>query len=102
MWTARFGLGFEEVRARDFLLVDEELNVLQGVGMANPSNRFHLWIYRARSDVHCIVHTHPPWCSALSMLGVPLRAAHMDTALLYDDCAWLDTWPGPPIGDEEG
>ena len=102
IWTARFGLGFEEVRARDFLLVDEELNVVRGDGMANPSNRFHLWIYRSRPDVHCVVHTHPPYCSALSMIGVPLRAAHMDTALFYDDCAWLETWPGPPIGDEEG
>ena len=36
------------------------------------------------------------------MIGVPLCAAHMDTALFYDDCAWLETWPGPPIGDEEG
>ena len=102
MWTARFGLGFEEIRARDFLLVDEDLNVVQGDGMANPSNRFHLWIYRARPDVHCVVHTHPPHCSALSMIGVPLRAAHMDTAIFHDDCAWLETWPGPPIGDEEG
>ena len=102
MWTARFGLGFEEVRAGDFLLVDEEVNVLRGEGMANPSNRFHLWIYRARPDVHCVVHTHPPWCSALSMIGVPLQAAHMDTAIFHDDCAWLETWPGPPIGDEEG
>jgi len=102
MWTARFGLGLEEICARDFLLVDEELNVARGSGMVNPSNRFHLWIYRARSDVVCIVHTHPPFCSALSMIGVPLQAAHMDTAILYDDCAWLETWPGPPIGDEEG
>ena len=102
MWTARFGLGFEEVRASDFLLVDVDLNVVRGDGMANPSNRFHLWIYRARPDVRCVVHTHPPWCSALSMLGVPLCVAHMDTALFYDDCAWLKTWPGPPIGDEEG
>ena len=102
MWTARFGLGFEEVRARDFLLVDEELNPVRGGGMANPSNRFHLWIYRARPDVRCVVHTHPPHCSALSMLGVPLRAAHMDTAMFHEDCAWLETWPGPPIGDEEG
>ena len=68
MWTARFGLGLEEICARDFLLVDGQLNVIRGNGMANPSNRFHLWIYRARSDVVCIVHTHPPFCSALSMI----------------------------------
>lgn len=102
MWTARFGLGLEEIRAADFLLVDDDLQVLDGVGMANPSNRFHLWIYGARADVHCIVHTHPPYCSALSMIGVPLEAAHMDTSIFYEDCAWLAEWPGPPIGDDEG
>ena len=102
MWTARFGLGLEEIRASDFLLVDDDLNVLEGDGMPNPSNRFHLWIYRERPDVNAIMHTHPPHVSALSMIGVPLKAAHMDTSMFYDDCAYLGHWPGPPIGDEEG
>ena len=102
MWTAKFGLGLDEINASDFILVDDDLNVLEGDGMANPSNRFHLWIYRARADVACVVHTHPPYVSALSMIGVPLIASHMDTAMFYEDCAWLPEWPGPPIGDEEG
>lgn len=102
MWTARFGLGLEEIRASDFLLVDDDLNVVDGEGMPNPSNRFHLWIYRKRPDVNSIMHTHPPHISALSMIGVPLKAAHMDTSMFYEDCAFLDHWPGPPIGDEEG
>jgi len=102
MWTARFGLGLEEIKASDFLLVDDDLQVIEGEGMPNPSNRFHLWIYRKRPDVRSIMHTHPPYVSALSMIGVPLKAAHMDTAMFYDDCAYLDHWPGPPIGDEEG
>lgn len=102
MWTTKFGLGLDEICASDFLLVDNDLNVLSGDGMANPSNRFHLWIYRVRSDVNCIVHTHPPYVSALSMIGVPLIVSHMDTAMFYEDCAWLKEWPGPPIGDEEG
>ena len=102
MWTGRFGVGLEELRARDFLLVDEDLNVLNGEGMANPANRFHLWVYRARQDVKSIVHTHPPHASALAMIGVPLIASHMDTAMFYDDCAFLEHWPGPPIGDDEG
>ncbi len=102
MWTARFGLGLDEIRASDFLLVDDDLNVLEGEGMPNPSNRFHLWIYRKRPDVNSIMHTHPPHVSALSMIGVPLKASHMDTSMFHDDCAWLDHWPGPPIGDEEG
>lgn len=102
MWTARFGLGLEEIRASDFLLVDNDLHVLEGDGMPNPSNRFHLWIYRARPDVNSIIHTHPPYVSALSMIGEPLVVSHMDTAMFYEDCAYLAEWPGPPIGDEEG
>src|SRR5215831_11043219 len=97
-----FGLGFDEARAGNIVLVDDDLNLLEGDGMVNPSNRFHLWIYRHRPNVNAIVHTHPPYCSALSVTGQPLIAAHMDTAMFYDDCAYLPEWPGPPIGDEEG
>src|SRR5499433_1304485 len=93
-WMLSFGLGFDEARASNIVLVDD--------GMVNPSNRFHLWIYRHRPNVKAIVHTHPPYCSALSLVGKPLVAAHMDTAMFYEDCAYLAEWPGPPIGDEEG
>ncbi|HEX7826823.1 MAG TPA: class II aldolase/adducin family protein, partial [Mycobacterium sp.] len=49
-YTQRLGLGFDEITAGNLLLVDEDLNVLDGGGMANPANRFHSWIYRARPD----------------------------------------------------
>jgi L-fuculose-phosphate aldolase len=98
----RFGLGFDEATASSILLVDDDLNVLEGEGMPNPSNRFHLWIYRTREDVNCIIHTHPPYTSALSVVGEPLAVAHMDHTMFHDDCAYLPEWPGVPIGDEEG
>ncbi len=101
-WTQRLGLGFDEITAENLLLIDEDLNVLQGEGMANPANRFHSWLYRARPDVQCIVHSHAPHVSALSMLEVPLEIAHMDTCVLYGQCAFLEKWPGIPVGNEEG
>ncbi len=101
-YMMRFGLGLDEISAANLLLVDDDLNVLEGEGMPNPSNRFHLWIYRARAAIGSIMHTHPPHVSALSMIGTPLVASHMDTTLFYEDCAWLPEWPGTPIGDEEG
>lgn len=101
-WMLRFGLGFDEAAADGLLLVDDELKVLKGDGMPNPSNRFHLWIYRERPEVRCIVHTHPPHVSALSMIGEPLAVSHMDTSMFYNDCAYLPEWPGVPIGDDEG
>ena len=101
-YMLRFGLGFDEATRSSILLVDDDLNVLEGEGMPNPSNRFHLWIYRVRKDVNCIIHTHPPYVSALSMIGEPLAVAHMDHTMFFDDCAYLPEWPGVPIGDEEG
>jgi len=100
--TQQLGLGFDEITEDNLLLVDEDLNVLEGTGMANPANRFHSWIYRARPDVNCIVHTHPFHVAALSMLEVPLIVSHMDVTPLYDDCAFLADWPGVPVGNEEG
>src|SRR6185437_15522293 len=80
-YMLQFGLGLEEITAENLLLVDDDLNVLEGDGMPNPSNRFHLWIYRAKPHVNSIMHTHSPYVSALSMIGVPLAVAHMDTSL---------------------
>ncbi len=102
-YTQQLGLGFDEITEENLLLVDEDLQVLEGSGMANPANRFHSWIYRARPDVQCIVHTHPFHVAALSMLEVPLVVSQMDIAPpLYDDCAFLPDWPGVPVGNEEG
>ncbi|QJR10063.1 Decarboxylase NovR [Usitatibacter rugosus] len=101
-WMLSFGLGFDEAAASNVVLCDDDLNLLEGDGFVNPSNRFHLWIYRHRPQVNAIVHTHPPYVSALSLTGEPLMAAHMDTTMFHDDCAYLPEWPGVPIGDEEG
>ena len=101
-WMLSFGLGFDEAQASNIVLADDDLNLLEGEGMVNPSNRFHLWIYRHRPDVNAIIHTHPPYCSALSVLGEELAVSHMDTSMLYEDVAFLPEWPGVPIGDEEG
>lgn len=101
-YTQQLGLGFDEISAANLLLVDENLNVLAGEGMANPANRFHSWVYRARPDVNCIIHTHPLHSATLSMLEVPLEVSHMDLCPLFDDCAFLKEWPGIPVGNEEG
>jgi L-fuculose-phosphate aldolase len=101
-YTQQLGLGFDEITADNLLLVDEDLEVLTGTGMPNPANRFHAWIYRARPDVRCIIHTHPLHVAALSMLEVPLQVSQMDMTSLHEDCAFLKDWPGVPVGNEEG
>src|SRR5690625_5198357 len=101
-YTQQLGLGFDEITAENILLVNQDLEVLDGSGMPNPANRFHSWLYRARPDVQCIIHTHPLHTAALSMIRQPLIVSHMDNCLLYEDCAYLPALPGVPVGNEEG
>ena len=101
-YTQQLGVGFDEITPGNLLLVDEDLNVLKGKGMPNPANLFHSWLYRARPDVNCVIHTHAPCVAALSMLETPLVVAHMDTSALYGDCAFVEKWPGVPVGNDEG
>lgn len=101
-FTQQLGLGFDEIADSNLLLVDEDLNVLEGDGIPNPANRFHSWVYRARPDVNCIIHTHAVYAAALGMLEQPLVISHMDNCVLYDDVAFVGKWPGIPVGNEEG
>lgn len=100
--TLALGAEFDEAKPSDFVIVDDDLNVIEGNGIPNPATRFHLWIYREKPKTRAIVHTHPPATSALSMIGQPLIVAHMDMCMFQDQCAYLPDWPGLPIGDEEG
>ena len=106
-WTLPLGLAFDEAEDASWLLIDEQLAVREGKGShgirePNPATRFHLWVYRARPDVHAIVHTHAPAASALSAAEQPLVVAHMDATPLFDDTAFLPDWPGLPTADREG
>jgi L-fuculose-phosphate aldolase len=99
-WTLPFGCGLEEASAEGMVLVDDDLKPLQGA-RPNPATRFHIWIYRKRSDVRAIIHTHAPFVSALAATGQPLKTIHMDSAMLHG-CAHLAEWPGVPVADDEG
>lgn len=101
-WTTNWATGFAEVSVNSLLRVDSEMKTLEGDGAANPAVRFHLWIYRARPELNCIVHTHAPYCSALSMVGARLAVSHMDAMMFHEDCAWLEEWPGVPLANYEG
>lgn len=101
-WTIPLGMGLEEAEASRMILVDDDLNPVDGDVKPNPATRFHMWIYRARPDVNAIVHTHPPAASTLAAAVQPLVIGQMDMMALYDDVAFLPYWPGVPVTDDEG
>ncbi|RYZ03531.1 MAG: aldolase [Comamonadaceae bacterium] len=101
-YTLKFGIGADEAVPSSFILTDDDLRPLDGVSLPNPATRFHLWVYRANPKVDCIVHTHPHAVSALSIIGQPLAIAGMDATPFFENCAYLEEWPGLPITNDEG
>ena len=106
-WTLPLGLSFDEATPASWLLIDDQMRLIEGEGAhgirePNPATRFHLWVYKSRPDVNAIVHTHPPAASALAAAECPLVVAHLDATPLFDDMVYLPEWPGLPTADKEG
>ena len=74
VWMKGAGLGFEEVRPADVVLVSWDGEVLAGSGRRHAEYPIHTEVMRARDDVGSVIHTHSPAAVALGALGVPLRA----------------------------
>jgi ribulose-5-phosphate 4-epimerase/fuculose-1-phosphate aldolase len=67
---------------RDIVAVDFDGALVDG--SARPPLEFplHAEIYRARSDVHAIMHTHPRWSTFLTMVGAPFKPVFPQGSLL--------------------
>ena len=72
-WMKPAGLGLEETRAEDLLLVDLDGKVLRGRLPRHSEVFIHSEVLRARPEVGGVVHTHPVPATVFSSLGVPLR-----------------------------
>ena len=66
----------------DIVTVDFDGGLREGT--ARPPLEFHIHasIYRARPDVHAVLHTHPRWSTFLTMAGVPLQPVYAQGTLL--------------------
>jgi len=66
IYVKPWGVGFQEIKARDFQGVDEDGNLLEGKGRIHSELVLHLEIYRQRPDVCSVIHLHPCYAVLLS------------------------------------
>lgn len=71
-WMKAGGIGLEEVREEDLVLVDFDGTVLAGERPRHAEYPIHAEILRARPDVLAVVHTHPRHAIALAARGSEL------------------------------
>lgn len=66
------GVRYEELRPEHHVVVDLDGNVVEGELKPSSDTASHLYIYRRRSDVNGVVHTHSPHATAFAALGRPI------------------------------
>ena len=82
--------GFEEIRPEHVIEVDLDGNKVAGKYERHSEVFIHTEIFKARPDVHCVVHSHPPHAVALGSLRKPLRPISHEGNIFYEGLPLFD------------
>lgn len=83
--------GFEEIRPQHIIAVDIETGKkVEGKHERHSEVFIHTEIMKARPDVNCVVHSHPPYATALGALGQRLRPISHEGNIFYEGLPTFD------------
>lgn len=93
------GLSYDEMTPDTMVVVDLNGQVVEGRLKPSVDTATHLYIYRARPDVHGVVHTHSNYATAFAAVGRPIPAVL--TAMADEFGGPIPVGPYAAIGGEE-
>jgi ribulose-5-phosphate 4-epimerase/fuculose-1-phosphate aldolase len=101
---APFGLHWSEVKAGDFMVVDFNGRILSGRGAIEPTALYiHMPVHRLAPQARCVLHTHMPYATALTMLENPRLEMAVQSALgFYEEIAYDGDYNGLAFEPVEG
>ena len=77
-------VGLDELTKENILIIDLDGNVVAGTSRRHSEVYIHSEIFKARPDVHSVIHSHPPYAVALSASGRPLKCYSQPSALFFE------------------
>jgi ribulose-5-phosphate 4-epimerase/fuculose-1-phosphate aldolase len=100
----RYGLHWSEVTAGNLLALDAAGNVLEGEGEYEKTAFYiHGRIHVANPRATCVLHTHMPYATALTLLeGGRLEMVEQNALRFYNDIAYDDIYNGLVVDTAEG
>jgi len=100
----RYGLHWSEVSASNLLALDVQGNVLEGEGEFEKTAFYiHSRIHLAHPRAACVLHTHMPHATALTLLeNGRLEMVEQNALRFHDDIAYDDTYNGLVVDEAEG
>src|SRR5882672_7104595 len=99
-----YGLHWSEVSASNLLALDAEGRVLAGEGeYERTAFCIHSRIHLATSRAACVLHTHMPYATALTLLEEGrLEMVEQNALRFYDDIAYDEIYNGLVVDNAEG
>jgi len=96
------GYSYDKLTPQDLVVMNLEGKVVEGDLSPSVDTETHLYIYRNRSDVFGVSHTHSTYASVFAVLGRPIPAALTATGMLGGEIPLGDYVPigGKEIGEE--
>lgn len=70
------GIDYFETQPEDVVVTDLDAHIVEGTRKPSSEWALHTIFYKNKADVRAIVHTHSVYCTALGILGEPIRAIH--------------------------
>jgi L-fuculose-phosphate aldolase len=67
----------------DLVACDAKGNVIEGKGAPTSEFSMHQAAYRARPDVHAVIHAHPPTATAFAAASVALDGLMLPEMVVY-------------------
>lgn len=77
------GARLDQLKPEEIVIVDLDGKVVQGHLKPSIDTASHLYVYRHRSDVHGIVHTHSPCATSFAIRGQALPMCSTTGAALF-------------------
>lgn len=75
------GVGYDTLRAEDVLVTDMDIEPIAGDGVPSSEALLHAAIYRRRSDVGAVMHTHSTFATIAAVAGMDIPVILDETAL---------------------
>ena len=66
------GTDYGTMTPEDIVVVDYDVDVIEGNTVPSSESLTHVAVYKARSDISAVIHTHSIYASVLAVAGVPL------------------------------
>lgn len=76
-------VGLDEITPDNILTIDLDGKVVAGSARRHSEVYIHSEVLRARRDVSCVIHTHPPYSVAFSATGRPMKCLSQPSALFH-------------------